>query len=111
MSCTQKQLILNRLVLPKDVKDHIKDFIFVILSEKMKYIMYNLSSDILTAWGQKWHSEQFVNSPNSQDNGYYRFRLEKVQLFIPFCTKCGNYNTRKIYTKTEFQPIIQCHCL
>ena len=113
MSCISKQLAFSKLILPKDVLELIKDFVFQRTQEKakrLKNIIFKQIND--TIWTPKWYSDPKCTS---LENGVYVFRLEKIVFFIPFCLKCGNYNTQDIFYHArklkKIHRTSRCNCL
>jgi len=110
MSCVLKQLAFSK-ILPKDVLELIKDFVFQRTQERAKRLKNIIFKQLDTVWTPKWYSDPKCTS---LENGVYMFRLEKIVFFIPFCLKCGNYDTKNTFyhaKKLKIHRLSRCNCL
>jgi len=92
------QLVINRFDLPKEILDHIKDFLFLLITEKTRRIKNIMCNHI---------SESFWTPKNSLiTESVFMFRIGKLHLFAPFCVRCGNYTWN---ARQKIRPLV-CVC-
>ena len=112
MSIT-KQLHINRIQLPKDLLNEIKDLCFydittAINREKKKYFIRDIKENATT----------IVNPVSLLPNwnyavpiGYYIWSLDEIQIQVVFCKKCGNYkHLSHIDSEDLASPRTKCVC-
>ena len=100
----QTQLIINRFNIPKEVSEHIKDFLFSLITKRVRRIKNIMCASIRNSF---WTPKRMDSSDN-----VYMFRVGKLSFFIPFCPGCGNYvitwNTYR--QRLRSIPIVFCRC-
>ena len=97
-----KQIYINKIKLPIEIKDIIKDFLFNNLFEIMKKIKnkicLKISESIFTGRTINADPEKF---------SFYIVKESKLYSFS-ICKDCGEYLTSKIYF--NIKPRIKCKC-
>jgi len=99
---TLKQIYINKIKLPKEIKDIIKYFLFhniIEITEKRKNkICFKIDKSPFTCKRLTRDPEQF---------SFYIPNYSKIHLF-KLCKNCGNYLTAKNYD--DITSRIKCKC-
>lgn len=97
-----KQIYINKIKLPKEIKDIIKDFLFhdiIKLTKKRKNkICLKINKSIFTCRTLNKDPEQY---------SFYLVNYSKLHTFR-LCKNCGNYLTAKNYA--DIVSRIKCKC-
>lgn len=118
MTCKEKQLCMNRFLLPEDMIRIIKDFVFQDISvitekhkQKKKLTVDEIQSNLvlrailrqrssgLFSFTNTLHEQMMIYCPNK--------KLLPVDLRDNFCSRCGNYGKGRIVNHDHF-PICKC---
>jgi len=97
-----KQIYINKIKLPTEIKDIIKDFLFNNLIEIMKKIKNKICL--------KLSKSKFTGRTLNSDPEKFSFYIAKESKLYSFkiCKNCGEYLTSKIYV--NIKPRIKCKC-
>lgn len=107
-----KQLIINQLLVPKEIISIIKDYTFMDIimaqSKKNKNVIIRFISNTIFC-GRA--------CPQNEEDLSYIFYIEEdcncPQIQSQFCKKCGNftlYTTNNPYDKDRIDKVV-CHCI
>jgi len=109
-----KQLILNRLPLPAEIIDIVKDYAFHNIIDKTRKTKKTKDRIISLINNTEWTTfkHQYIFSPDE-----WLFWIEEdpksIQGQCTFCRKCGNYLFGNYYigNQRDYNPNIICECL
>lgn len=114
MSVIAKQLVINKINLPKEILDNVKDYCFYNIEEVTKQNKLKLSRAIVSAECSR--ANRFRDERNYSDNDeVWAFGAcdENIQLQAANCSKCGNYLTNCLINNITYGNIINnlfCIC-
>jgi hypothetical protein len=102
----EKQLILSRLPLCKDLQELIKSFIFYDnVQSDARYYKYQMHVIILTSFYS--NDEFWINEPPPD---LWFFMREETCMARRFCMKCGNYRSYRMTDIPDSKMICQEEC-
>lgn len=97
-----KQIYINKIKLPKEIKDIIKDFLF--------YDIIKLTEKIKKKICLKINKSKFTCRTLDKDSEQYSFYIVNESKLHSFrlCKNCGDYLTPRNYI--DIIPRIKCKC-
>ena len=103
----EKQILVNKLLIPKEILSIIKDYSFsTVYVESVKLIKKVINKRFRFAYSRTNNFNYSISRNISERWCFWFGRDNDIQFQASNCAKCGNY----IYSNTNFNDNIHCKC-